>query len=140
MRKSKIALSVAFIGILMLVARAETAGMTSRELTQQCEEIERAGVAQDGKVRLRGARAGMCWGYLKAYLAISQSQKDGASSNKLLVNICLPKEFDTLQFMRLFLDYARKEADKITPQAEVALANMLAANFQCVKDSPSKKP
>ena len=124
----------------MLVTRAETAGMTSRELMQQCEEIERAGVAQDGKVRLRGARAGMCWGYLKAYLAISQSQKDGASSNKLLVNICLPKEFDALQFMRLFLDYARKEADKIMPQAEVALANMLMANFQCVKDTPSKKP
>ena len=126
----------------MRVTRAETAGMTSRELMQQCEKVEKAGVAKDGKVGLRSAGAGLCWGYLKAYLAISQWQKDGASSNKLLVNICLPKEFDTLQFMGLFLDYARKEADKIAPQAEVALANMLMANFQCAKDtlSPSKKP
>jgi hypothetical protein len=146
MRKSKVALTVllCFVGILMRVTRAETAGMTSRELMQQCEKVEKAGVAQDGKVRLRSTGAGLCWGYLKAYLAISQWQKDGASSNKMLVNICLPmpKEFDTLQFMRMFLDYARKEADKIAPQAEMALANMLAANFQCGKDtiSPSKKP
>jgi Rap1a immunity proteins len=123
--------------ILMGVVTSVTDGKateTTRELLKQCEELSKSGVLQDQKISLQGANAGKCWGYLSAYLDLSFWSKDGVSVNGLLVEVCLPNGFDAAQFVKMFIDYARKNSKTMNRSAPIALANMPMDNFRCKKE------
>jgi Rap1a immunity proteins len=118
--------------VLLSTIAPVSAGMKrADELLAECEQLERTWTmypAQGRNVYILGEAAAQCWGYVQAYMHISNS--NGAAA-KLLIEACPPENVSLVQTVKMFLQRARSSPAQLHTAASWMLWAMFKENFPC---------
>jgi hypothetical protein len=120
--------------VLMLTwiapARADIKG---NELLAQCELLEKSWQVQGNQVGLQYNDGLQCWGYLSAYFDLAYLnlyQVDGTITKPFPLS-CPPNGVSQVQFVRMFLQYARNNPSELHHPASMMIMTMLWRSFPC---------
>jgi hypothetical protein len=120
--------ALAIFALLLLCGsgRAET----SRQVQTSCKQLAKASDVADAKLTIaRNFDNGFCWGAFAALQGLSASRLPDA--NKSILGFCAPPESTRIDFVRIFMRYAKAHPQETdTPFAHVAL-EALANAFPC---------
>lgn len=114
-----------------LLAPNGAAAMTPGELLQSCQSVANAAVARGGAI-IDIPKSGLpCWYYMSAVQNMAVLVDE---SGTRLLGLCPPADSTVLDFVRIFVQYARKQTAAAKNGAENAAAMALpglAEAFPC---------
>src|SRR3954451_18332420 len=120
--------ALAILALLLLCGsgRAES----SLEVQSSCRQLAKASDAADAKLTIaRNFDNGFCWGAFAALQGLSASR--WPDSDKSILGFCAPPESTRIDFIRIFMRYAKAHPQEDdAPFAQVAL-EALANAFPC---------
>jgi Rap1a immunity proteins len=112
----------------LIVTTAPGVGMTGEQLLQNCELLLKdVRTSPDGKVGI--PQDGMpCWTYISAIQDVSRVVDD---SLRPLVGFCPPEKSSLMQFIRIFVDYARRTPAELHYNGAWVSVAALSRAFPC---------
>lgn len=127
LKMRKLILILALIVSSPVVAYAQAG--TTLELLQGCELLEKSTVSE-GKVLVSSSEARICWGFFRAVQVLSAlaDQKD-----QRLLGVCAPPDSSLLQYVRIFVNYARNSPAELHENIGLVVLKSLYQAFPCPK-------
>src|SRR5262245_2893388 len=102
--------------------------MSGEELLQSCEVLARdVKTTREGKLAV--PRDGEpCWFYMEAIQDVSVI---GDGGRRPLIGFCAPEDTTTLQYVRIFLDHARRNPSQLHHNGALVSQYALSRAFPC---------
>jgi len=120
-------ITAALLLVACLVPRDGASAMTPGELLKSCQSVTNAAVAS-GEASVEIPAAGLpCWYYMSAVQNMSVLVDE---SGARLLGVCPPPDSTVLDFVKIFVQYSRKQKTREENAAALALPG-LAQAFPC---------
>jgi hypothetical protein len=115
---------LAFLPFLASPLQAQTA----EEMVSRCKAVTEGKIDADGIQFVENYDSGVCWGAFGTLQTISGFTANG---DRILNTGCLPKESTRSQIITVFVEYARRNPQRLHENFVLVAMDALRGSFPC---------